>query len=52
MGLLMSDEDVRDIRNEISDKFLKPLFKENGFIVDIDTSDGFTIIPKKGGMSK
>ena len=46
MGMLMSDNEVVSIRNEISDKFLKPLFESNGFDVDIDTTDGFTIIPK------
>lgn len=46
MGLLMSDNEVNDIRNDIADKFLKPLFKMNGFDVDINTDDGFTIIPK------
>jgi len=46
MGMLMSDEDVMNIRNEIADKFLKTLFKDNGFDVNIDTTDGFTIIPK------
>ena len=46
MGLLMSDEEVVDIRNEISDKLLKPLLKGNGFDVDINTDDGFKIIPK------
>ena len=46
MGMLRSDEEVIDIRNEIADKFLKPLFKENGFDVDINTDKGFTIIPK------
>ena len=46
MGMLMSDEEVIDIRNEIADKFLKPLFKDNGFDVDINTDEGFTIIPK------
>ena len=46
MGLLMSDEEVVNIRNEISDKLLKPLLKGNGFDVDINTDDGFKIIPK------
>ena len=46
MGMLMSDNEVVSIRNEISDKFLKPLFESNGFDVDIDTTDGFKIIPK------
>ena len=46
MGLLMSDEDVMCIRSEIADKFIKPLCKENGFDVDVDCTNGFTIIPK------
>ena len=46
MGILMSDEDVVNIRNDIADKFLKPLFEANGFDVDIDTVEGFTVIPK------
>lgn len=46
LGLLMTDEDVMDIRTEIADKFIKPLFEENGFDVDVDCYNGFTIIPK------
>ena len=46
MGLLMSDEKTLEIRNEISEKLLKPLLKGNGFDVDVDTSNGFKIIPK------
>ena len=46
LGLLMSDEEVRDIRTEIADKFIKPLCKENGFDIDVDCTNGFTIIPK------
>ncbi len=45
IGILISDEDVVNIRNDIADKLLKPLFKSNGFDVDIDTTNGFTIIP-------
>ncbi len=47
IGLLRSDEDVINICNEISDKILKPLFEENKFDVDINTDNGFTIIPKR-----
>lgn len=46
MGLLMSDKEVVDIRNDIADKLIKPLLKGNGFDVDVDTNDGFVIIPK------
>jgi len=46
MGMLMSDEEIVNIRNEIADKFLKPLLKDKGFNVDVDTSNGFTIIPR------
>lgn len=46
MGMLMSDEEIVNIRNEIADKFLKPLLNDNGFNVDVDTSNGFTIIPR------
>jgi hypothetical protein len=46
LGVLMTDEEVKDIRTEIADKFIKPLCKENGFDVDVDCTDGFTIIPK------
>lgn len=46
LGLLMTDEEVRDIRTEIADKFIKPLCKENGFDIDVDCTNGFTIIPK------
>ena len=47
LGLLRTDEEVRDIRTEIADKLIKPLFKANGFDVDVDCTDGFTIIPKE-----
>lgn len=47
LGLLMSDEEVRDIRIEIADKIINPLCKENGFDVDVDCTNGFTIIPKR-----
>ena len=47
IGLLRSDEEVICIRNEIADKLIKPLFESEGFDVDIDTADGFTIIPPK-----
>ena len=47
MGLLMSNKEVKDIRNNIADKLIKPLLKENGFDVDVDTTDGFNIIPKE-----
>ena len=46
IGMLMSDDGVKNIRNEMANKFLKPLFKSNGFDVDIDCTNGFTIIPK------
>ena len=46
MGILLTDNEVINLRNEIADKLLKPMFKSNGFDVDIDTADGFTIIPK------
>lgn len=46
MGLLLSDDDVISIRKDIAEGILKPLLKENGFDVDIDVSDGFTIIPR------
>jgi hypothetical protein len=46
MGLLMTDEEVRDIRTEIASKLIKPLFKGNGFDVDVNVENGFTIIPK------
>lgn len=45
--LLMSDEEVINVRTEMADKFIKPLCKENGFDVDVDCTDGFTIIPKR-----
>ena len=45
-GLLMSDEEIINIRTKIADKLIKPLFKGNGFDVDVDCTDGFTIIPK------
>lgn len=43
LGLLRSDEEVMDIRNEIAEKIIKPIFREGGFEVDVDTSDGFEI---------
>ena len=46
MGFLISDEDVMCIRTEIADKFIKPICKETGFDVDVDCTNGFTIIPK------
>jgi hypothetical protein len=46
MGLLMSDNEVSNFRKEISDKLIKPLCKANGYDVDVDTNDGFQIIPK------
>ena len=47
MGLLMSDEDIINIRKDIADKLLKPLFASNGFDVDVDTSNGFAISLKE-----
>ena len=47
LGLLRTDEEVIDIRTEIADKLIKPLFKANGFDVDVDCTDGITIIPKE-----
>lgn len=46
MGLIMSDEEVKDIRDEIALKLIKPLFKGNGFDVDVNTENGFTVTPK------
>lgn len=46
LGLLRSDKEIMDIRKEISDKLIKPLFEENGLNIDVDITDGFTIIPK------
>lgn len=47
MGVgLHSNDEIVGIREEIADGFLKPLFTSNGFDVDIDTTNGFTIIPK------
>ena len=46
MGLLMSNEEVKNVRDKISSKLIKPLCKRNGFDVDVNTENGFTIIPK------
>ena len=46
MGLLMSDKEVENVRDEIASKLIKPLFKGNGFDVDVNTENGFEIIPK------
>lgn len=45
-GLLMSDDEIIDIRNEIVDKMIKPLFEKKGIDIDVDTKNGFEIIPK------
>lgn len=42
MGLL-SDDEVRDIRKQISYNVLQPLFEDMGFDVDIDIENGFNI---------
>ena len=47
MGLIMSNEEVKNVRDEIASKLIKPLCKGNGFDVDVDTENGFTIIPKE-----
>lgn len=47
MGLLRSNEEVKNVRDEIASKLIKPLCKENGFDVDVNTENGFTIIPKE-----
>ena len=39
----MNDEQIIKIRKEFSDNLIKPFFKKNGFDVEIDISDGFTI---------
>ena len=46
MGLIMSNEEVKNIREEIASKLIKPICKGNGFDVDVDCTNGFTIIPK------
>lgn len=46
LGLLMSDEEVLKIREELSSKLLQPIFKAEGFDVDIDVTNGFEITPK------
>ena len=46
MGLIMSNEEVKNVRDEIASKLIKPLCKGNGFDVDVNTEKGFTIIPK------
>ena len=47
LGLLHSDEEVLEIREQLSEKLLKPLFEANNIDVDIDIGQGFTITPKK-----
>ena len=47
MGLIMSNEEVKNVRDEIASKLIKPLCKGNGFDVDVNTENGFTIIPKE-----
>lgn len=47
MGLIMSNEEVKNVRDEIASKLIKPVCKGNGFDVDVDTENGFTIIPKE-----
>lgn len=46
IGLIMTNEEVKNVRDEISSKLIKPLCEENGFDVDVNTENGFTIIPK------
>ena len=47
MGLLISGDDERAIRNNFADKIIKPIFAESGFDVDVDTSNGFAISLKE-----
>ena len=47
MGLIMSNEEVKNVRDEIASKLIKQLCKENGFDVDINTENGFTISYKR-----
>jgi len=46
IGLIMTNEEVKNVRDKISSKLIKPLCEENGFDVDVNTENGFTIIPK------
>lgn len=46
IGLIMTNEEVKNVRDKISSKLIKPLCEGNGFDVDVNTENGFTIIPK------
>lgn len=47
VGIIPKENDILKIRKEIASKFLKPLFINNGYDVDINVEDGFTISPKE-----
>lgn len=47
MGLIMSNEEVKNVRDEIASKLIKQICKENGVDVDINTENGFTISYKR-----
>lgn len=47
IGLLKSDEEINNIREDIASKFLKPLLKQNGFDADINVEKGFDVHIKK-----
>lgn len=42
-----SEEDVIEIRTLMANNLIKPILKSRGFDVDIDVTDGITIIDKE-----
>lgn len=48
----MSNDKIKNIRNEVASKLIKPLYKANGFDVNVNTENGFTIIPKEVNNDK